>query len=326
MVTIIEEIDPIPYAKQAPIAGHGDVPAYVLASARRPYTIGVQECNKGNYEAALEQFDQALQLDRNFPHAWYNKGTVLGNLGQYRQAVEALEQALRLMPEFIDALYNKGVALARVGRAKEALEIFEQTLIQSPNDPQVWLGKSIVLLGLGETKGAIETLQEAIRHVDDEPAIWSITGVAHARSGEFGEAQKAFEKAFAYKNGPSAMDTVSYKAWANSIVSLGISALLGGNVTDFEAAGFAYIDVLEKAQKEGAGAAVEDVLLQIKSMLQQKKRKARQALAAFEELEVFINLMKIKDPFEGWRALGKVISESWPKGVSAVQAIREQRR
>ena len=47
--------------------------------------------------------------------------------------------------------------------------------------------------------------------------------------------------------------------------------------------------------------------------------------AALEELELMVRLLSIKDPFEGWRELSKEISKVWPKGVSAVDAIREQR-
>ena len=46
---------------------------------------------------------------------------------------------------------------------------------------------------------------------------------------------------------------------------------------------------------------------------------------ALEELEVMVRLLSIKDPFDGWRALTKEISKVWPEGVSAVDAIREQR-
>ena len=38
-----------------------------------------------------------------------------------------------------------------------------------------------------------------------------------------------------------------------------------------------------------------------------------------------VRLLSIKDPFEGWRELGKELSKVWPKDVSAVDAIREQR-
>jgi len=283
MVTIVEEIGSIPDAQQAPIAGRGDVPAYVSADARHAYSIGVQACGKGDYDAALEKFDQALKLDGNFPQAWYNKGTSLGHLGRYQEAVNALDQALMLNLRLIDASHNKGVALAREGRLLEALQVFKQNLGQNPHGAQSRLGKSIVLLGLGETKAALESLQEGLAYFNGEPMLWSMIGVAYTRSGEFSEARGAFQQAFDLKDIHSTLDRVSYKAWASSIVTNGVSALIDKNISDFEAAGFTYIDVVEKAQDDGAAPIVEDALTQIKLMLRQKKRRGRQALAAFEE-------------------------------------------
>ena len=46
---------------------------------------------------------------------------------------------------------------------------------------------------------------------------------------------------------------------------------------------------------------------------------------ALEELEVMVRLLSIKDPFDRWRELTKEISKVWPEGVSAVDAVREQR-
>ena len=47
--------------------------------------------------------------------------------------------------------------------------------------------------------------------------------------------------------------------------------------------------------------------------------------AGLEELSLMVRLLSITDPFEGWRALTMGISKVWPKGLSAVDAIREQR-
>jgi hypothetical protein len=59
---------------------------------------------------------------------------------------------------------------------------------------------------------------------------------------------------------------------------------------------------------------------------EQTKEQARQFLQeAQEELGLAVRLLSIKDPFEGWRALTQEISKVWPEGVSAVDAIREQR-
>lgn len=44
-----------------------------------------------------------------------------------------------------------------------------------------------------------------------------------------------------------------------------------------------------------------------------------------EELALAHRLLDIEDPFEGWLTLAEEVSKVWPKGVSAVEAIREQR-
>ncbi len=93
------------------------------------------------------------------------------------------------------------------------------------------------------------------------------------------------------------------------------------NLHAFEEAGLKYIDILEKAEQDGLDDVVEEARAQFRASINKKKE-----LKAFEELELFINLMKIKDPFEGWRAIGKVVSERWPKGLDCVKAVREIRR
>ena len=46
---------------------------------------------------------------------------------------------------------------------------------------------------------------------------------------------------------------------------------------------------------------------------------------SLNELELMVRLLSIENPFDAWRALTKEISKVWPKDVSAVDAIREQR-
>ena len=71
----------------------------------------------GSYDAAerlLKQLpEDALQADD-----WYNKGNALALQGEYEQAIEAYEQALAQDPDHQDAEYNKGV----VEQAKQQQE------------------------------------------------------------------------------------------------------------------------------------------------------------------------------------------------------------
>jgi hypothetical protein len=112
----------------------------------------------------------------------------------------------------------------------------------------------------------------------------------------------------------------SYDVRAKLALAQGMDAVIRNDIETFEQAGLEYIDLLEKAEQDGLGHVVAEALAEFKAGVKKKKQ-----LKAFAELELFIDLMKIKDPFEGWQALGQEVSKRWPKGVSAVDAIREQR-
>jgi len=79
-----------------------------------------------------------------------------------------------------------------------------------------------------------------------------------------------------------------------------------------------YLGVLEKARAENLGDAAT-------VYLKAAEPASVELQEVIEEWELAVRLLSIKDPFEGWRALTKEISKVWPAGVSAVDAVREQR-
>ena len=88
---------------------------------------------------------------------------------------------------------------------------------------------------------------------------------------------------------------------------------------------------LPEAQKgvkeylEGRDKAIGEELELVLGKLAAAQPVTPQLEAGLEELELMVRLLSIKDPFEGWRELAKEITKVWPEGVSAVDAIREQR-
>ncbi len=83
-----------------------------------------------------------------------------------------------------------------------------------------------------------------------------------------------------------------------------------------------YVELREIAGEKGLGSSVP-VLADESSLdtgvVEQEMR------AYLAELTVSVRLRAIKDPFERSRELAKEISKDWPPGLSAVDAIREQR-
>ena len=81
----------------------------------------------------------------------------------------------------------------------------------------------------------------------------------------------------------------------------------------------AFIWWREQARHDNQLAAFEEGQRETKAILPGEQSEA------YEEFMLSIRLGSIEDPFDRWKALGEEISKVWPKGVSAVDAIREQR-
>jgi hypothetical protein len=111
-----------------------------------------------------------------------------------------------------------------------------------------------------------------------------------------------------------------YGGWALAGIGQALVGLATADLKAFEDGGQAVITVLKAAQKAGYENAV---LIEIDVNGQDVPPEVRPLM---EELRIYVRLMSIEDPFEGWKALGEEISKVWPKGLSAVDAIREQRR
>jgi tetratricopeptide (TPR) repeat protein len=47
---------------------------------------------------ALKCFDKAIELDRNYSLAYYNKGVLYTDIGDYRRALECFTKTLEIDP------------------------------------------------------------------------------------------------------------------------------------------------------------------------------------------------------------------------------------
>jgi tetratricopeptide (TPR) repeat protein len=60
----------------------------------------------GRYEAALEAYTKAIEISRDYGHAWYCKAQLHYRLEQYRDCVECAERALALQPNWSEHITN----------------------------------------------------------------------------------------------------------------------------------------------------------------------------------------------------------------------------
>ena len=80
---------------------------------------GTAFAGQGNYDKAIQAYDEAIRLDPNHANVWNNKGYALYDQGKYDEAIKCYDEALRLNPNFTAAQNNKVPALGRLGQRAE---------------------------------------------------------------------------------------------------------------------------------------------------------------------------------------------------------------
>ena len=74
-----------------------------LESVDKLSKMGKKQLEDGQYENALNSFEQAILLNQNDPDLWNLKGIVLRSLGRYNEAIECFNKSLEIDPRDKDS-------------------------------------------------------------------------------------------------------------------------------------------------------------------------------------------------------------------------------
>jgi tetratricopeptide (TPR) repeat protein len=97
------------------------------------YLQGLIEEARGNWDAAVESYDNAIAADRQNILAYFRKGYTLDLRGMDEEAVRTYEIARRLRPLHVNVLFNLGVLYEDTGKNRKAAQIYRTILEDMPN-------------------------------------------------------------------------------------------------------------------------------------------------------------------------------------------------
>jgi len=117
----------------------------------------------GNYNQAIEFFDEVLKIEPNNFFALYNKGLSLSQLGKKEEALFFYDESLKIKPENVLALVNKGLELCYLDKFEEGLSYMDKALEIQPENVYALYQKGATLAELGKYDEAIICYDKALK-------------------------------------------------------------------------------------------------------------------------------------------------------------------
>lgn len=184
-----------------------DFTGFALSNAHdKPYTdytaddyfsLGMEFHQRGDFQKALDAYDQAIKLNPRgdasvynnrgnakyalgdkmgaiadysksielFPHlftAYYGRGATKGTLGHYQEAIIDYDKSIEINPQFAEAYNNRGNAKDALGDHKGAIVDYNKAVELNPQYIEAYYNRGVTKQALGDHHGAIIDCDKSI--------------------------------------------------------------------------------------------------------------------------------------------------------------------
>jgi tetratricopeptide (TPR) repeat protein len=117
---------------------------------------------KGEIDAAISHYREAIRLKPDFVLAQSNLGAALGRQGKFDEAISHLQEAIRLKPDHADAHNNLGIVYAIQGKDPEAAREFSEAVRIDPEQADAHFNLGVLLARQGRLDEAITHYEKAL--------------------------------------------------------------------------------------------------------------------------------------------------------------------
>ncbi len=161
----------------------GEISVYGVPSDP-DYLSAMKLMSAGNFAAALEKFESALQSNPQNPLTMIQVASCRANIGDLTGARKILEDAIRVAPERLKVRLFLGRIIASQSESASSLAYFQELADHFPQSGDVWGTFGEYLIKAGRGKEAVEPMKKWTELEPDSMRAWEGYAQALAASGD----------------------------------------------------------------------------------------------------------------------------------------------
>lgn len=115
-----------------------------------------QQFHDKNYQAALKNYNLAIQHCPGLPEAYYHRGLVQRILGNHQEAIQDLSIATILNSRMVSAYYYRGVSYYEMGDFPYALANYNHAILLDPKLANAYYHRAIIYGEIGRISQSIK--------------------------------------------------------------------------------------------------------------------------------------------------------------------------
>lgn len=174
------------------------VKAALSLDPENPYALhrlGLICQRQGDFEEAVNCFEQALSRQADYGEAWSSLGLLLLETKRFEEAILCLDNVISINPDDASAFANRSLAEKALGRLEPALTDLDRALALDPDNTQTQLDRAALLEACGRHDEALSGLMRVIERNDGDAILLNHIGCLLIEWHRFDEAIVCFDRA-----------------------------------------------------------------------------------------------------------------------------------
>ncbi len=178
--------------------------------------------DQNDYENAIKEYNQAIQLAPSFPGSYNNRGITYYAMGELDKAIQDYTQAIQLDPETASHYSNRGMAYVDKRDYKNAIYDYNKAIELDPKVADYYLLRAYYFELQNDHENAMADYREAIALNPNDPQLYLNHAMYEFSKGYFKEAIDDYTRVIALD--PTNADTYLKRASVYYLVSDNLNA------------------------------------------------------------------------------------------------------